>query len=118
MEQLKNLVKKLIAKEPSSADPNAIFTPQIEYKNDNVIYRIAINHIPETNEYVLELFIEDNPEDYDTGYNYYCNITEKEYMEIKWNIEAWHDFLVKKEFDRFAEFAEQEQSSMDELLND
>lgn len=46
------------------------------------------------------------------------SVTEKEFMDIKWKIEAWTKELEAKALDTFKEFAEKEPSSMDDLLND
>ena len=45
-------------------------------------------------------------------------LTEKEYMEIKWTVEEWHDIFTTAVLDEFKEFVETEPSSMDDLLND
>lgn len=53
-----------------------------------------------------------------TEYIKQVEVTEKEYMELKWTAEEWSKVLEEKAFEEFKEFAEMEPSSMDDLLND
>lgn len=52
------------------------------------------------------------------SYTRKIDVTEKEYMELKWTIEEWAKILEEKAFEDFKEFAETEPNSMDDLLND
>lgn len=45
-------------------------------------------------------------------------LTEKEFMDIKWKTEEWESVLHAKALEAFKEFAESNQTSMDDLLND
>lgn len=45
-------------------------------------------------------------------------LTEKEFMDLKWKIEDWASQIESKLLEDFAEFAEAEQTSMDQLLDD
>lgn len=51
-------------------------------------------------------------------YERYVEISEKEFMNLKWKIEDWQSILEQEAFDKFEEFANIEPGTMDDLLND
>jgi len=45
-------------------------------------------------------------------------LTEKEYMDLKWAIEAWKEQIEEQDLEEFKDFAESEPGTMDDLLHD
>ena len=45
-------------------------------------------------------------------------LTEKEYMDLKWSIEAWKEQMEEQDLEEFKDFAESEPGTMDDLLHD
>lgn len=118
MEQLKGLVKSLLEKKPSYVEMDS-FSPTAYYKSEKVTYNIDLYSNKNTNEFKVSLYITKDDEKYDIfGYDYSCDLTEKEFMELKWQMEAWNKELRQIAFNEFKEFVEQQESPMDELLHD
>ena len=116
MEDLKNLVKKLLDRKPVEADVKGYFGPSVTYKDENNVYKIDMC-VNDQGQYSLSLFI--GKDDLDiSGHDYSCNITEKEYMEFKWKMEGWEEELHNDAFNEFADFVKQQEDPMNTLLND
>ena len=113
MSDLKNQIFTLLKK-----CPDATRTHQIHYYTDSTVYVITL---------VSKFGIQENVSDYsaiitistESGqYQKTVELTEKEYMDLKWTIEEWDKELKEKAFEDFAKFAERDPNSMDDLLND
>lgn len=111
--ELVNLVKKLLKRTPTSVYDDPFNDYSIVYKNGDVEYRISICKINQL--FTVELHISNYKINSFTHYD--SNITEREYMEIKWSIENWKQTINDYEFDAFREFVEDD-TQMDDLLND
>lgn len=112
MEDLKTLVNRLLEIRPNNAG-DGIFEGDIIYIDGNREYSISLCNF--NKEYNLNLTIKDSI----YWKQFDCILSEKEFMEIKWKIEAWNDKLAQDAFGAFKSFIETHpQNSMDELLND
>lgn len=116
MEDLKNLVKKLLDRKPVEAEVDGYFGPNITYKDEKNFYKIDMS-INGKSQYSLNLFIGQNDLDLD-GHDFNCKITEREYMEFKWKIEEWKNELHADAFSEFSDFVKQQEDPMNTLLND
>lgn len=125
MSDLKSQIFTLLKKCPKSTElwKNSC---RITYKNGESIYVVHLSRpqdeeIPfadfepqEHYEFQMDIYL-------NSGGKHFCQkieLTEKEYMEIKWAIEEWTTVLKTAILDEFKEFVETEPSSMDDLLND
>lgn len=114
MDDLKKFVKKLIfsSKVPTYVEISNE-TAVISYvKND---MRFSVNIIKKMESYGCFLYIFGSG---DQTLIKEVELSEKEYMELKWQIENWLDLINDSLYNQFKEFAESEDSSMDDLLND
>lgn len=113
MSDLKNQIFALLKKCPDFTG-----THQIHYYTDSTAYIIVLASKSETQEDVpnYSAIITINKES--GQYHKTVELTEKEYMDIKWTIEEWANYLKEKAFEDFAKFAESEPNTMDDLLND
>ena len=113
MSDLKNQIFALLKK-----CPNYTGTHQIHYYTDSTVYIITLTTKFETQkdvpDYSAIITISKESGQYDKT----VKLTEKEYMDIKWTIEEWTNYLKEKAFEDFAKFAESEPNTMDDLLND
>lgn len=111
MEELKNLVSRLLEIRPNVAG-KGLSDGNVTYIDSEYRYDISVNNF---NEHRLNLIIRAH-EDFEY---FSCKLTEKEFMDIKWKIEAWEDKIRSDAFDAFKSFVNNHpQNSMDELLND
>lgn len=118
MTDLLTLIKKLLNQVPNRADKdvNPFIDGGVEYFYENLNY--SIDYWKGQNGYTISLHIsERNP--------FYClnhitiEVSEKDYMEIKWKCEEWSKYLKEQQLNQFEEFVNGfENNSMDELLND
>lgn len=113
MGNLKNQIFTLLKKCPSSTG-----THQIHYYTDSVVYIVVLSSKFGTQKDVPDYSAIVTINSENGQYQKTVELTEKEYMDIKWTIEEWHEVLEVKAFDDFAKFAESEPNSMDDLLND
>lgn len=111
MGNLKNQIFTLLKKCPSFTRTN-----QIHYYTDSIVYAVAL--YPKFKQEGLDYCAIITISSENGQYQKTVELTEKEYMDIKWTIEEWHEVLEVKAFDDFAKFAESEPNSMDDLLND
>ena len=116
MTDLLTLIKKLLNHVPNRIDVNPFIDGGIEYLYENLSYRIS--YWKSKDEYTISFYISEK--------NSYChlnekmiNVSEKDYMEIKWKCEEWGKYLEEQRLNQFEEFVNGfENNSMDELLND
>lgn len=110
MDDLKTLVNKLLCKRPDVI--YEMFGPGAQYQNKDFIYDIMLSE----SKHIVTLNIQGNVA---ITSNYDIELTEKEYMELKWKIEAWRDELQNSNFETFKEFVNEiPERGMDDLLND
>lgn len=110
MDDLKTLVNKLLCRQPDLI--HEIFELSVQYQNKGLIYDITLWE----SEHKVTLDIQGNVV---VTSNYDIELTEKEYMELKWKIEAWRDELQNSNFETFKEFVNEiPERGMDDLLND
>ena len=110
MDDLKTLINKLLCKQPDLI--YEMFETSVQYKNKDFIYDITLWK----SEHKVTLSIQGNVA---ITSNYDIELTEKEYMELKWKMEAWRDELQNSNFETFKEFVNEiPESGMDDLLND
>ena len=113
MSDLKNQIFALLKKRPDSAGVYGSIVGIVYHLNNFTSY--SINLLDTKNKpYSVSIRIN---EEFNT-YIKDIELTEKEYMDIKWSIEEWANDLKEKAFEEFAKFAESEPNSMDDLLND
>lgn len=116
MDDLKKFVKKLIfsSKVPTyvASDSNSEGAVISYVKND---MRFSVNIIKKMESYECFLYIFGSE---NQTLIKEVELSEKEYMELKWQIENWLDLINDSLYNQFKEFAESEDSSMDDLLND
>lgn len=117
MEDLKNLVKKLLDRKPVEAVAKSYFGPNVTYNDGNKIYKIDLCQYEDGHKHSLNLFIGETVLDI-SGHDYSCDITEKEYMELKWKMEGWEEELHADAFNEFADFVKQQEDPRNTLLND
>lgn len=111
MSDLKNQIFALLEKCP---DYITIIDDLIEatyYNGEFITYRVHMSFKPN---YTVTLSVYFNS----NVFRKEISVTEKEFMDIKWKIEAWSKEIEAKALDTFKEFAEREPNSMDDLLND
>ena len=114
MSDFKNQIFTLLKKCPDSATNGR----EVQYHNDQMYYSLVLNKKqgtqPDVPDFSASLTI------YTEFGRYFKSIelTEKEFMDLKWAIDDWRKVLEEKAFEGFREFAESEPNSMDELLND
>ena len=113
MNDLKNQIFALLKK-----CPNAARDRQIHYYTDSVAYTISLISNFGTQENVPDCYAIITISTENDQYQKNVELTEKEYMDLKWTIEEWDKELKEKAFDDFVKFAESEPNSMDDLLDD
>ncbi len=115
MEELRTLIQKLLKRVPDYAGSDCFVDNSVTYINDSLQYDIDCSHYDD--KYIVHLGIsEKNP--YRFLNAFYIPVTEKEYMEIKWKIEEWNDYLKQKCINEFTTFVNGfSNGSMDELLD-
>ena len=119
MDELKTLIKKLLNQVPNRIEPIFDDVDSIIYEYNGKEYTISLfRDFDGPNSYRIALYT-DVISTYRQLKTFYIDISEKEYMEIKWKIEEWNDYLTNQQMDQFKEFVESfSNNSMDELLND
>ena len=113
MSDLKNQIFTLLKKCPSAASDR-----QIHYYTDSAAYTISLVSNFGAQEGVPDCYAIITISTENDQYQKNVELTEKEYMDLKWTIEEWDKELKEKAFEDFAKFAESEPNSMDDLLND
>lgn len=111
MSDLKNQVFALLEKCPDYTTTLDDFIEATYYNSEFITYRV---HVSFRSNSTITLFIYFNS----SVFRKEISVTEKEFMDIKWKIEAWTKEIEAKALDTFKEFAEKEPNSMDDLLND
>lgn len=114
MSDLKNQIFALLKKRPDSAGASNLVVAVAYDLNKPTSYSISLFKDIKDKPYSVNIRIN---EEFNT-YIKDVELTEKEYMDIKWTIEEWIKDLEQKAFEDFAKFAESEPNSMDDLLND
>lgn len=112
MSDLKNQIFALLEKCPDYT--TTIIDDFIEatyYNGEFITYRVHVSFKP-TPMVTLSIYFNSSV------FKKEVSVTEKEFMDIKWKIEAWTREIEAKALDTFKEFAEKEPNSMDDLLND
>ena len=113
MEELKTLVKRLLGTEPTYVFKGPFDDLYVSYINGKYEYSI---HLEGNNTIILNLY-ENDPYKYLNTFT--IEATEREYMEIKWEIEELKKLSDEKQIDGFKEFVDGlSKNTMDELLNE
>lgn len=108
MSKLVSLVKKLLERKPDNC---GMFCDYVAYKHKDGFYRVDTSEYDKT--YSIYLFDTSNETQFSE------EVSERDYMEIKWAIEEWRKILHEDAFDEFEEFVnEVPDQGMDELLHD
>lgn len=120
MSDLKTQIFSIIKKRPCSISTR-FGGHQLGYVNDNVRYLIGIDrqhggHFVCTLDINKSLDIE--PLMFKDSTFRKIELTEKEYMDLKWSIEAWKEQMEEQDLEEFKDFAESEPGTMDDLLHD
>lgn len=113
MSDLKNQIFTLLKK-----CPNAAGDLRIHYYTDSVAYTVSLISNSVMQKGVSDCYAIITISTENDQYQKNIELTEKEYMDLKWTIEEWDKELKEKAFEDFAKFAESEPNSMDDLLND
>lgn len=114
MEELKTLVRRLLGTEPTYVLKGP-FDDYIYVYYINGKYKYSI-HLEVNNTIILDVF-ENNP--YQWLNTFTIEATEREYMEIKWEIEELKKLSDEKQIEGFKEFVDGlSKNTMDELLNE
>lgn len=103
MEEIKNLIFKLLKKKPDWI--STIYENEIEANYNDI--NLAI--------YNYDCF------KYQLRINKFCfagDLSEREFMEMKWKLSDWRDVLEKEAISKLAEFVDSPNNTMDDLLND
>ena len=115
MKDLKTLVIKLLEQKPNSCIIDGFMcAAHVSYVNGDTRYEISLH---KASKYSLELHIYSVCDS--KSYYYDCDLSEQEFMEIKWKIEGWDQVLQEDVFNAFSEYVESlPGDARDELLND
>jgi hypothetical protein len=108
MSDLKNQIFSLIKKIPNRVSEN-LTTIYVTEKLRIILWI--------KDDYNVEISISDKKGSEQVVYKY-LELSEKEYMELKWKLEDWKKYLDNQLLDAFEEFADTDPESMDDLLND
>ena len=103
MEEIKNLIFKLLKKKPD-------WISTIDEKEIDVNYNDISLSIYNYNGFEYQLRI-----------NNFCftdELSEREFMEMKWKLSDWRDVLEKEAISKLSEFVDSPNGTMDDLLND
>lgn len=112
MNNIKNLVFKLIKNIPDTANSNTV-----EYFRQIHEYAIGIFKAQEKFQLVVNVYT--NIRNYAPRVStYVVDIDERDYMNLKWQFEEWKQYLENKDLDDFEIFANTENGTMDDLLED
>lgn len=113
MNDLKNKIFILLKKCPVYADSIGDYTSAHYNGPENTKYEV--NLLKRDSKYFVVIIINDTF----TFHDKEIEITEKEYMEIKWTVEKWHKVIYETAFERFIDFVEPPVTSeMENLLKD
>ena len=113
MEELKTLVRRLLGTEPTYVVSGPFDDIYVYYINGKYKYSI---HLEVNNTIILDVF-ENNPRQWLNKFT--IEATEREYMEIKWEIEELKKLSDEKQIEGFKEFVDGlSKNTMDELLNE
>lgn len=117
MENLKNLIWKVLKKRPYTVNvENAYDEWDIHYITaKNNYFSIELVNEGEDSYFVI-LKITNEGQDHLVIKE--VSLSEKEYMEMKWTIESWKDRLDEEALDSFKEFAESGSETIDSLLDE
>lgn len=113
MSDLKNQIFTLLKKCPNRANTTSD-GGCVEYEDPNLNCQITVGKKFDAVGYFVEVWI-------DAPYaNHFesIDLTEKEFMELKWTMEEYETVLKLKLLDAFKDLCESEPSSMDDLLKD
>ena len=115
MSDLKSQIFALLKKRPLHAisykyGGSLVYYP--DKKTCDASYHIGIDTLNE--EYHLRFTIYDGPNVIEKN----LELTEKEFMDMKWKIQDWENLIQTEALEKFKDFVESEPRSMDELLED
>lgn len=110
-----SLVKKLLKRIPTNVPSGPFDSCSITYNNDDFTFYIDL-YTNIDSKYMLSLHI--NNHNISQYNDYQFEIGEKDYMEIKWKIEEWSNYLKEQAFNKFKEFIEEDDTQIDDLLDD
>lgn len=117
MTDLLTLIKRLLKQVPNGTNVYLFDESGVEYVYLNKLkYTIAYWECNST--YHVRLSITElNP--YHLLNDFEIEVSEKDYMEIKWKCKEWEEYLRKQQLDAFEEFVDSfSDDSMDSLLNE
>lgn len=121
MSDLKTQIFSVIKKRPHSIC-TSFETYDVAYVNDNSEYVICPSKHNNGTSFTCTLRInrrcDDEPLVFTDETIRTIELTEKEYMDLKWTIEAWKEQLEEQDLEEFKDFAESEPGTMDDLLHD
>lgn len=119
MSDLKTQIFSVIKKRPCSI-ATRFGGYQLGYINDNVAYVVGIDR--HDGQFVCTLDVnkdlDKEPLMFKDSTFRKVELTEKEYMDLKWSIEAWREQIEEQDLEEFKDFAESEPGTMDDLLHD
>lgn len=118
MEKTVSLIKKLLERVPYTVNMLEGFTDGcIYYLNNEDTYKIALCKTSDSKYQISFDIIRYKYPLYSK--EFFFDVSEKEYMEIKWKFEEWNTYLNNRSLEQFEDFVNEEpDSSMDGLLND
>ena len=119
MSEIKSLAKRLLKKKPNVVVTEDGYTAHdvltlAGYNNKDVYYTVSLMKPNIVGGFRLTIDINTD----DLSYSYTCDLTEQEFMEIKWQIEEWNEHLKNDLFDTLRDFVHVGNDPADDLLND
>ena len=115
MSDLKNQVFALLKKRPTMACVTNQIVQATYHPNESTRYDISLFKDSFNKPYMMNVLINENLGTFAKN----VEITEKEFMELKWIVDDWAATIKSEVFERFKDFAEPaEPTAMDDLLND
>lgn len=103
MEEIKNLIFKLLKKKPD-------WISAIDEKEIDASYNDISLSIYNYNGFEYQLRI--------NNFGFTDELSEREFMEMKWQLSDWRDVLEKEAISKLNEFVDSPNGTMDDLLND
>ena len=118
MTDLLTLIKKLLKQVPNRIT-SCVFddSNDAEYLCDNLKY--SIRYSCYNTQYFIHLNIARTEPYWFILHEAQIEVSEKDYMETKWKIEEWKNYLEEQYLNQFEEFVDSfSDNSMDSLLNE
>ena len=119
MSDLKTQIFSVIKKRPYSIS-TTFGGYQLGYINDNIEYVVGIDRHDGHFTCTLDInkSLDKDPLMFKDSTYRKVELTEREYMDLKWSIETWKEQMEEQDLEEFKDFAESEPGTMDDLLND